>query len=432
MTEIPELKNLMEDLDDQLSLCTKCGMCQAVCPLFIETGHEADVARGKMALLEGLRQEMFKDPDGVMERLKRCLLCGSCSKACPSGVSAVEVFIKARLLITGVTGLPAASRLLLRGMLARPELFDRLMGWGARFQKLLIKEVNEVPGTSCTRFGFPVSGKRHIKQLASVPFHREVSLLDKPPGKSGLKVAFFVGCLLDKIYPETARSVIKVLDYHGVGIFMPDNQGCCGIPPITLGEESAFNKLLKHNLERFEQADFDYMVTACATCTTTIKKIWPFMVQKQPDHIRSQVNRLAEKTVDISSFLVSNFDLKENATTPDEFGTPLTYHDPCHLAKSLSVKTDPRILLGKNRGYKLNEMREPESCCGMGGSFNLFNYDESSDIGNRKCDHILESGCRAVATGCPACMMQISDMLSKRGEKVAVRHFIDIYAESLI
>jgi glycolate oxidase iron-sulfur subunit len=36
-----------------------------------------------------------------------------------------------------------------------------------------------------------------------------------------------------------------------------------------------------------------------------------------------------------------------------------------------------------------------------------------------------------VATSCPACMLQITDILSKAGDRISVRHVIEIYAESL-
>ena len=45
MTSMQELSRMMKALEDQLVVCMKCGMCQAVCPLFAETGREADVAR---------------------------------------------------------------------------------------------------------------------------------------------------------------------------------------------------------------------------------------------------------------------------------------------------------------------------------------------------------------------------------------------------
>ena len=112
MPGIKELTKLMQELEDQLTVCMRCGMCMAVCPLFAETGREADVARGKLALLEGLLQEMFKDPKGVYERLNRCLLCGSCAANCPSGVSTMEIFIKSRAILTGFMGLSPSKKLL--------------------------------------------------------------------------------------------------------------------------------------------------------------------------------------------------------------------------------------------------------------------------------------------------------------------------------
>jgi glycolate oxidase iron-sulfur subunit len=67
----------------------------------------------------------------------------------------------------------------------------------------------------------------------------------------------------------------------------------------------------------------------------------------------------------------------------------------------------------------------------MGGSFNLQYYEISSDIGTKKRENIKASGCEVVATGCPACMLQISDVLSRSNDHIAVRHPIEIYAEAL-
>jgi len=47
-----------------------------------------------------------------------------------------------------------------------------------------------------------------------------------------------------------------------------------------------------------------------------------------------------------------------------------------------------------------------------------------------KRDHIAATGCEVVATGCPACMLQIADMLSQAGDRIAVKHPVEIYAES--
>ena len=115
MSSLKELARLMQELDDQLVSCMRCGLCQAVCPLFAETGREADVARGKLALLSGLAQEILKNPQGVQDHLSRCLLCGSCAANCPSGVKVLDIFIKARAILAGYLGLSPVKKVRLPG-----------------------------------------------------------------------------------------------------------------------------------------------------------------------------------------------------------------------------------------------------------------------------------------------------------------------------
>jgi len=431
MSSIKELTRLMQELEDQLTVCMRCGMCQAVCPLFAETGREADVARGKLALLDGLLQEMFKDPKGVYERLNRCLLCGSCAANCPSGVSVLEIFIKSRAILTGFMGLSPAKKLLLRGMLSRPELFARITEWGSRFQNIFTKPVNELIGTSCARFVSPLIGNRHFIPLAKTPFHRLMPELNTQTGRSGIKAAFYVGCLIDKFFPKVAQDVVQALSHHGVGVFIPQDQSCCGIPAISSGDTVTFNRLLRHNLEVFDAEKFDYFVTSCATCTSTIKGIWPMMADKDSGFVQTRVAAISQKVVDINQFLVSKIGIEKVDIDNHIEPADITYHDPCHLKKSLGVFSEPRALINAHPGYRLKEMPESDRCCGLGGSFNLQYYDLSSNIGRVKIDHIIASSCSTVATGCPACMLQLSDMLSRSGKNIRVKHPIQIYAELL-
>ena len=431
MFGIKSITLLMRELEQQLAGCIRCGMCQAVCPLFAETGREADVARGKLALLDGLVQKMFKNPRGVFERLNRCLLCGSCAFNCPSGVNALEIFIKARAILTGYMGLNPAKKAILRGVLAHPRSFDRLLEWGLNFQKLLTKPADELIGTSCARLVSPLLQDRHFIPLAPVPFHRMLPSLNTATDFSGIKVAFFVGCLIDKVFPRIAKAVVDVLNHHQVGILIPEDLGCCGIPAISSGDTITFNRLMRYNLEKFRQADFDYLITACATCTTTIRHIWPLMVQDESGDIRADVANIAQKSIDISQFLVSELGVSTDTFNHREAPVPVTYHDPCHLAKSLEVTAAPRALIEANPEYVLNEMAEADRCCGLGGSFSLRYYQIAADIGKRKLENIAATQSAEVATGCPACMIQIADMLSQSKLRMKVKHPVEIYAASL-
>jgi hypothetical protein len=159
-------------------------------------------------------------------------------------------------------------------VLSKPGFFNQVLAWGTRFQGIFIKPVDDLLGSSCSRFLSPLLRGRHIKPLAPVPLHRQVPTLNTAPGAASQKVAFFVGCLIDKIFPQVGEAVLKVLDHHGVGVYLPPNQGCCGIPALSSGDTESFDRLVRHNLELFGSEPFDKLITACATCASTIKKMW--------------------------------------------------------------------------------------------------------------------------------------------------------------
>lgn len=109
----------------------------------------------------------------------------------------------------------------------------------------------------------------------------------------------------------------------------------------------------------------------------------------------------------------------------------VTYHDPCHLSKSMGVSEEPRRILESLSGWEYVEMPEADRCCGNGGTFNLSHYDISLKIGERKRDNIVSVSPSAVATTCPACMLQLMDQLGRKGDLVEVRHVAELYAEDL-
>lgn len=429
MTQINELAARVKDLEDQLLVCTRCGMCQSVCPLFEQTGREADVARGKLALLSGMISKIFSEPDGVNERLNRCLLCGSCADNCPSGVNVIEIFIRARAILTDYKGLSLFKKMIFRQMLANPRIFNAMTGWASKFQDLLIRSNRNEQGTSCARFVSPLIHDRHFMPMAKHPFHKTLEKMQVRSTGSGVKVLLFTGCIIDKIMPHIAVASVKALSHHNVGLTIPETQGCCGIPALASGDAKTFNFLTAYHLDRFEKEDFDYLVTACATCTSTIKKLWPTLYSGHHPSVTESARNLAEKTMDINQFLT---DVVRTAPRKETKGDrPVaTYHDPCHLKKSLGIFKQPRQLLTA-AGYRLTEMEDANKCCGMGGSFNLLHYDISSRIGSLKQENIADTGCDTVASGCPACMIQISDMLSRSSSRIKVRHPVELYAQSL-
>ncbi len=428
MTDIKKLAEMFRRLDDQLVNCMRCGMCQAVCPLFRQTGRETDVTRGKLALLGGLADQLLQDPSGVNDILNRCLLCGTCQANCPSGVRVLDIFLEARAIMTGYFGLSPAKKIIFKKMLSNPRLFNALTSLSSKFQGIFTKKVDNLLGSSCARFNAPVVADRHFNRLASTPFRKLYPTLDTPAIDGGLRVALFPGCVVDKIYPQVGEAVIKILKRKEIGIFLPSGQACCGIPALTSGDRDTFTNLIEMNIKLFSDKPFDYLVTPCASCTATIKELWPTLSNGN-EKTRGKLAELANKTMDITQFLAEHCQPGPPLETPDNLES-VTYHDPCHLKNSLGITAQPRTLLKACRKQFI-EMNQAGTCCGCGGSFNIAHYELSKQIGNEKADNIIASGAKTVATSCPACMMQMTDMLSKKGKGIAVRHVVELYADSL-
>lgn len=429
MDKMQKLARDVKRLEKEVAACTRCGMCQAHCPLFERTRKEADVSRGKLVLINGLIDGLFKDAQGVSERLQRCLLCGSCAHGCPSGVDTVGIFIRARTIIAQYLGLPFAKKMLFRQILSSPERFNGFMNLAAAFQKVFFRAENNAQGTSCARTASPLLRHRHLVPLTETAFNRTLRHDVRKEGK-GVKVAFFVGCLIDKAFPGIGHSVVDVLDHFRAGIFIPAGQGCCGIPTLAAGDLKTFETLVRYHVDLFSAEKCDYLVTACATCSSTIIKLWPALMKDKDREFLKKIQALAEKTVDISWLMDKRFDLASAVPDSRKKHEIMTYHDPCHLKKSLGVFEEPRRVILAS-GNDLREMKNSDACCGMGGSFNLMHYDLSTGIGQIKAENIIATGCTTVATSCPACMMQISDMLAKTGQPVRVKHPVEIYAGAL-
>lgn len=426
--DVHQLAKMLHELDDQMVACMKCGMCQAVCPVFAESMNEGDVARGKIALLENLSHEMIKDPQGVQDKLNMCLLCGSCAANCPSGVKVLDIFLKARVIVNTYMGLPAVKKAIFQGLLTKPGVFNSVMDLASKFQGVFTKSANEVIGSSCSRIDLSIIEGRHFMPLAKKPLRKLEPALNTRPGKGGYRVAFFPGCVIDKIFPNVGQAVIKALKHHEVGIYMPSGQACCGIPALASGDKDSFDKLVKRNLELFEKENFDYLLTACATCTATMHELWPLMSGDKTQSMQDRIAAMSAKVMDVNQFMV---DVLKVAMPVSGSGTKVTYHDPCHLKKSMKVFEQPRALLKSNPNVEFVEMADADRCCGCGGSFNLQHYSVSKSIGDQKRGNIVASGAQVVATGCPACMLQISDMLSQHKDQIAVKHVMEIYAETL-
>lgn len=428
MGEFQVLSTAIKKLEKELSRCSRCGLCMAVCPVYAETRHEGDSPRGRVALLESFATGMITDASGLKQRVENCLLCGACSAVCPAGVRTRDLFFAARSALVAHAGMSGLKKFLFRGLLANPALFTLAVSFAGTWQGIFLREANEKLGTSRIALITSLTGERHVPRIAPRFFTRiSHGSIDIMPRLNSPRVLFFPGCLADKVYVSTAQACLKILQHHGAGIVMPSGLGCCGMLALAEGDETTFRTLARHNMQAIMSKRYDYIVTPCASCASTIRDLWP--QADIPDEMKAVLAEKREKIMDISQFVVDVLEME--AEFLPEGGRKVTYHDACHLNHIMGVRSQARELILMNPDYELVEMQESGHCCGCGGGFCVSHAALSTKIGNRKLAHIKSTEAEEVAVACMGCMMQISDMLSRAGCSVRVRHVAEIYADTI-
>ena len=416
----------LKRVEDQLKKCVKCGACRQNCPAFTAFQREPAVARGKVALAQHILKDDITLDDQTYQAMSKCLLCGSCVEKCPNDVPTDEIVIAAREALAQKRGLTTFHAAVGQVIKSRTR-----MKMGAKMASVLGPLFfKKVPETSGLRLRFPlpfVGNERHIPAVTNKPFlDRYPEVSTGAPGKP--RIVFFVGCMTNFCYPDVGEAAMALFKHLGCTVIIPKGQQCCGLPGMSGGDIATVRELAVKNLAEMERYEADYVMSACATCGGALHRLYPLVIGKRNPELRARLDALAKKTVDASQ-LLHQLGLKPGETGSGMPGR-VTYHDPCHL-RTRGLTRQPRELLKSTPGIELVEMEGADRCCGLGGTFNVYHYGSSMNINEAKSRAIIETGADAVATGCPGCMMQLSDGLKQHGSAVEVVHTLQLLARNV-
>ncbi len=416
---------LLSDIQDALANCMKCGNCMAVCPIFKEVNKEGAVARGKLALMEGVLSGKIQLSAEFDKTMAKCLCCKACTYKCPCGVKADELIIRGRQAAVKARGLHPIKKGIFK-LLANRTLFDTGLRLAGLFGPLSFKKI---PNRMAAIARFPMPGidrKRVTAPFASSPLrdrYPEVIKVDHPK----LRVGFFTGCTINYIYTDIGEAVINVLKRNNVEVVIPPKQHCCGTPVYVSGDKELAKSFAKHLVDVFEEYDLDYVVAACGSCAEALKLEYPHMFADDAA-VKTKAENLASKTYEISEFLVDvlKFDQSKLGKVP----AVVTMHDPCHMVRGVKVTKQPREILSAIPGITFVEMKDADRCCGSGGSFSLANYELSRKINDKKINNIKNTEANIVATSCGTCRMHLLDGLIQNKVNCDVKHVIQLLDQS--
>ena len=415
-----KLKNL-EDYREEIEQCVKCGACRAHCPVFGAEKREGRVARGKIALAQSLLEGEIALEDKVLEDMSQCLLCGSCCAQCPNKVPTEDIVAAARRRIAEQRGLSMFGKGVAT-VLGRPKLMNLLAKSGGTLSSLLFKKL---PENSGLRLRFPapyLEQDRTLPPITAKPFRERVPEII-PGDPQQPTVLFFTGCGINYMYPAVGEAFLKALKFLGVTIIIPKDQACCGLPAVSAGAAKTVEKLAEQNLSALSRHKVDHIVTACASCNAGLAKIYAEMGE--------EFEELSAKTMDIFVFLANHGLPEKLAALPKAAKCiKVTYHDPCHL-RTQGITKEPRAILKALPQVEFIEMAEAGTCCGLGGTYSVYHYENSKKIGAKKAANIATSGAELVATDCPGCIMQLQDSINHADGKQRSIHILELLADAL-
>lgn len=386
----------LKDYTEDVYKCTKCGLCQSVCPVYKATGKETAVSRGKFTLLNGVIAGKLKLNKKISKNLELCLGCKACYDFCPSGISAEEIISAARHESIKINGTGFIKRFIRDNFQSNFRLGILKIGLDLyRFLNLHVL---------LSRFFIPLRMtecflREYIKYKKLTPA--------KPPSK--LKLVYFPGCINNYVNSSVKNAVLIVLEKNGYSPIVPKNFKCCGIAAKSAGDFETFSKLAEHNVNQIPD-DVDYIITDCASCGSVLE-FYP---------------KFAEKAININKFLAQReIYIPENV----KIDKKITYHDPCHLKRFQKVYEEPRKLIRQLQGADFKEMKDADVCCGAAGTFCVSQPEISKIISSEKAQNILDTDADIVCTSCAGCKIGLYQGLIEKKSQIPVYHPVELIAE---
>lgn len=384
-------------LKDLIAPCFRCGLCRAVCPVFLELGREPAVARGKIQLVKAMLDGDIEPSANLAHLLSRCLTCGACQETCPGDVQVTEIILRARAELVPGQVLDI-EQLEFPSLTRWTRYLQTGRGSAERPLPAILKLLAETHGQAIPRVPAESSSDCGAKQ--------------NKPVNPKMRVGFFPGCA-QEIYPGVVRAVVNILEKNGIAALIPEGLACCGWPFLEAGDFSTARRLAQENIEVLKKQGLDAILTSCAGGGRMLKGDYREFLGLEG--FGAPVYDMAEFLADVLSDRVefSPLPLKAALLRHHGLGGAEDWH---------------RRLLAEIPELKLVELEDLEARCAGSLFFWAVQPELFGKILDGKLEAIAKSGAQAVVTGSPLSMLQLEWGLKLRGMPQRVMHTAEVLA----
>ena len=412
-------ENLSRKIQFMLNSCVNCGLCAESCHYYCATGDSDVIPVNKFKKLSRILQTHFHPVKSLFPFLKthdrpnkqmvselykaayeNCTLCGKCALTCPMGINTGEILYLARAMLVGIGCLPSGLKGPVETAFKVGNYLDLSTEDFIENIEWIAEEMAEEIGEE--NFSIPIDKKD--AQVLYVPHPLEAR--DLPfLLMYAIKILHFAG--EDYTISSYSFDTVNYAYYQGskdnmmrIAQRMLDAREKLGAKSIALAPCGHGYRVMRWEVEKYLGRPFEFPPV--------------LSIVELIDRYLQQGRIKLEK---------------------DSVEGPMTYHDPCNIARRGGVIQAPRNVLNAltSNSVEMHPHGARNFCCGGGGGLaSTGDYGQLRiKMGQKKADQIRQTGAKVVVTNCFNCMTQIRDLSKAYDLGVEVKSIVELVAESL-
>ncbi|GAA3618187.1 (Fe-S)-binding protein [Microlunatus ginsengisoli] len=241
-----------------------------------------------------------------------------------------------------------------------------------------------------------------------------------------MKIALFITCLADTMFPQVGRATVRLLERLGHEVVFPAEQTCCGQMHVNTGYQREALPLVERYVRTFEP--YDAIVAPSGSCVGSVRHQHALVASRfGSTALAEDAEQLGRRTYELSELLVDRLGVTDVGAY---FPHRVTYHPTCHSLRMLRVGDKPLQLLRNVDAIRLVELPGADQCCGFGGTFAIKNADTSTAMLADKMRSVLDTGAEFCSAGDSSCLMHIGGGLSRLRTGTRAIHLAEILAQT--
>jgi Fe-S oxidoreductase len=400
---------LNEAMRFYLETCTRCGTCTEACHVYASMGHVKYIAAYRHEIVRRLYKKYFKGRgkiwpsvgeskeltemalEELYEAAYSCTGCRRCMVFCPFGIDTQMLMSIAKLLLVGAH--------------AEPEILT------------MLADTSIEKGKSLELFkeGFLV-GVKNLEAEVVKKWKMEAGETAIPIDVEGADLLYVALAGAHSIIP--AAAVFNAAGENWtLSFFEAVNFGA------FVGDPTRTKLILERIINEAKRLKVkEVCICECGTAFRVMKQL----SGKQPFHVSS--------ITEVHARYIREGRIKLDKS---KFKEPLTYHDPCQIARNGGVIDDPRFIL-QHLSDDFRDMTDDVRynwCCGGGGGLVALGEDtldfrmKSARV---KVDQVKQTGAKILSTACENCHSQLSDLNEHYKMGVEVKFLSSMVADALV